>query len=270
MADKLKTYRRKRDFKATAEPAGDGDTNGAPETARFVVQEHHARRLHWDLRLEHDGVLASWAIPNGIPEDPKENRKAVHTEDHPLEYIDFEGEIPRGEYGAGTMKVWDSGTYECHKFRDDEVMVTFHGERLEGRYVLFRAGKDPKDWMIHRMDPPADPEREPMPERIVPMLAKLGGLPREQSRWGFEIKWDGIRALAYSQPGRLHFEGRRLTDITERYPELRPLNRALGSRSAVLDGEIVVLDSDGKPSFELLQQRIHLSGESRIKRRARE
>src|SRR5436309_8961960 len=151
MADRLKTYKTKRDFRRTTEPKGarrrDGKAQGA--AGRFVVQEHHARRLHWDLRLEHDGVLASWAVPNGIPEDPKENRKAVRTEDHPLEYIDFEGEIPKGEYGAGTMKVWDAGTYECHKFTGDEVTVTFHGKRLRGRYALFRAGKDPKDWMIH-------------------------------------------------------------------------------------------------------------------------
>ncbi|HEX8074832.1 MAG TPA: DNA ligase D [Thermoleophilaceae bacterium] len=269
MADKLKAYRSKRDFQATAEPAGDGPADGAGP-ARFVVQEHHARRLHWDLRLERDGVLKSWAIPNGIPEDPKENRKAVHTEDHPLEYIDFEGEIPKGEYGAGTMKVWDTGTYECEKFRDDEVIVTFSGERLRGRYVLFQAGSEPKDWMIHRMDPPADPEREPMPERIVPMLAKLGGLPRDQAAYGFEIKWDGIRALLYSEPGRTRIEGRRLTDITAQYPELRPLGRQLGSRSAVLDGEIVAFDSDGRPSFGRLQQRMHLTGESRIKRRAKD
>jgi bifunctional non-homologous end joining protein LigD len=258
VASKLSDYRRKRDFDATSEPAGgDGPGEG---TARFVVQEHHARRLHWDLRLERDGVLASWAIPNGIPQDPKENRKAVRTEDHPLEYIDFEGDIPKGEYGAGTMKVWDAGTYDCHKFRGEEVMVTFHGERLSGRYVLFRAGKDEKDWMIHRMDPPADPEREPLPEHVVPMLAKLGDLPREEERYGFEIKWDGIRALIYSEPGRLRIEGRRLNDITGQYPELRPLNRKLGSRSAVLDGEIVALDEEGRPSFGRLQQRMHLTG----------
>jgi bifunctional non-homologous end joining protein LigD len=280
VAEKLSEYKRKRDFGKTAEPAGkpgEGkpgkDKRGkaaAPDRARFVVQEHHARRLHWDLRLERDGVLASWAIPNGIPQDPKENRKAVHTEDHPLEYIDFEGDIPKGEYGAGTMKVWDSGTYECEKFRDDEVIVTFHGERLTGKYVLFRAGKDEKDWMIHRMDPPVDPDREPMPERLVPMLATAGKLPADESRWSFEIKWDGVRALVYSQPGRFRIEGRRLTDMTERYPELRPLNRQLGSRDAVLDGEIVAFDDSGKPSFERLQSRMHLTGDARVKRRSKE
>jgi bifunctional non-homologous end joining protein LigD len=269
VAEKLASYKKKRDFEKTAEPAG-GKRGRRSKLPRFVVQEHHARRLHWDLRLEHDGVLASWAIPNGIPQDPKENRKAVHTEDHPIEYIDFEGEIPKGEYGAGTMKVWDTGTYEAEKFRDDEVIVTFHGERLTGRYVLFRAGKDERDWMIHRMDPPVDPDREPMPEHLVPMLAGAGKLPADEERWSFEIKWDGVRALVYSQPGRFRIEGRRLTDMTDRYPELRPLNRQLGSRDAVLDGEIVAFDENGRPSFERLQSRMHLTGESRVKRRAKE
>ena len=126
-----------------------------------MVQEHHARRLHWDLRLEHDGSLASWALPRGVPEHPDENRLAVRTEDHPLEYLEFEGEIPKGEYGAGTMLVWDRGTYEAEKFRDDEVIATFHGERLNGRYALFRTREN--DWMIHRMDPPADPDVRAVP-----------------------------------------------------------------------------------------------------------
>ena len=128
--------------------------------------------MHWDLRLEHEGTLASWAIPKGIPADPKRNNLAVQTEDHPLEYLDFHGEIPAGHYGAGTMKIFDRGTFEVHKWRDKEVMVTFHGERVRGKYVLFRT--DGKNWMIHRMDPPEDPDREPMPDRIEPMLARTG------------------------------------------------------------------------------------------------
>jgi bifunctional non-homologous end joining protein LigD len=268
MARKLKEYERKRDFAATPEPAGDG-AGEEGERARFVIQEHSARRLHWDLRLERDGVLASWAVPNGIPDDPDSNRKAVRTEDHPLEYLDFEGEIPAGQYGAGTMKVWDRGTYECHKFREDEVMVTFHGERVRGRYVLFRAGRDPKDWMIHRMDPPERADRDPMPERVVPMLARLGPLPRDEERYGFEVKWDGVRAIAYLEPGRLRLESRNLNDITAQYPEVRSLSRELGARPAVLDGEIVAFDEGGRPSFERLQRRMHLSSEAQVKRLAR-
>jgi len=269
MADRLSDYRGKRDFERTPEPGARAKRGGrGAARPRFVVHEHHARRLHWDLRLEHDGVLASWAVPNGIPDDPAENRKAIHTEDHPLSYIDFEGDIPRGEYGAGSMRIWDSGTYEAEKFRDDEVILTFHGERLTGRYALFRTGgSESRDWIVHRMDPPADPEREPMPERLLPMLARLGDLPRDESRWAFEVKWDGVRALAYCEPGRLRLESRNLNDITARYPELRELVRALGFRRVVLDGEVVAFDEAGRPSFERLQQRMHLGSESAVRRR---
>jgi bifunctional non-homologous end joining protein LigD len=118
MAQNLDSYRRKRDFSATSEPSGDSSEAADERTARFVVQEHHARSLHWDLRLERDGVLASWAVPKGIPPDPRKNHLAVRTEDHPLEYLDFHGDIPAGQYGAGTMRIWDRGTYETHKWRD--------------------------------------------------------------------------------------------------------------------------------------------------------
>src|SRR3954451_2908107 len=154
MADSLSSYRRKRDFHASPEPSGDGPAPDA-DAPRFVVQEHHARRLHWDLRLERDGVLASWAIPNGIPEDPRHNRKAVHVEGHPLDYIDFHGTIPSG-YGAGEVMIWDSGTYICEKWLPNRVIVVFDGEKLNGRYALFHAGRSEQDWMIHRMDPPQD------------------------------------------------------------------------------------------------------------------
>ncbi len=210
-------------------------------------------------------------MPNGIPTDPRQNRKAVRTEDHPLEYLDFHGEIPKGSYGAGTMTIWDRGTYDLEKWRDDEVIATFHGERLAGRYALIRTG-DGKDWLMHRMDPPADPDAEPMPETLVPMLAKPGRLPprRDQDRWAFEIKWDGVRALVFSEPGRLRLHSRNGRDITASYPELRPLNRALSHHGAILDGEIVAFDADGRPSFGRLQQRMHLTGESQVRRRAKE
>ena len=268
---KLTSYRAKRDFEATPEPTGAPDGGGPRAEPRFVVQEHHATRLHWDLRLERDGVLASWAIPNGIPPDPSENRLAVRTEDHPLEYLEFHGQIPKGEYGAGTMEIWDQGTYETHKWEERKVEVTFHGERLRGRYGLFpigRAGSDgnESDWMIHRMDPPTDPEREPMPERIVPMMARPGHLPPNQSEWSFEVKWDGVRAIAYVQPGRLRLESRNLNEVTDAYPEVRGLLRSLGMRDAVLDGEIVAFDEAGKPSFERLQRRMHVSAPSSVRR----
>jgi bifunctional non-homologous end joining protein LigD len=267
--EKLSPYRAKRRFDATAEPQGQDRPPAPGRAARFVVQEHHATRLHWDLRLEHDGVLASWAIPNGIPAHPAENRLAVHTEDHPLEYLDFHGEIPRGEYGAGTMTIWDSGTYETHKWDEKKVEVTFHGERLSGRYGLFAIGRDAdsqKDWMIHRMDPPTDRAREPMPERILPMLARPGKPPADERNWSFEVKWDGVRALAYVQPGRLRLESRNLNEITDAYPEVRGLLRDIGMREAVFDGEIVAFDENGRPSFERLQRRMHVTAPSAVRR----
>jgi bifunctional non-homologous end joining protein LigD len=274
VAERLEQYRRKRDPKRTPEPAGrrrakDGQS---ADECRFVIQQHDATRLHWDLRLERDGVLASWALPRGVPSDPAQNRMAVRTEDHPLDYIDFEGEIPAGQYGAGRVVIFDRGTYECEKWEDRKVMVTFHGERVRGRYALFATGTskgdgdDGKNWMIHRMDPAEDPDREPLPERLVPMLATLGELPRDDDGWAYEIKWDGVRALAYVEPGRLRLVSRNGNDVTAQYPEIGRMGRQLGAREALLDGEIVAFDQ-GRPSFERLQQRIHLTSERQIRER---
>jgi bifunctional non-homologous end joining protein LigD len=265
MADRLGAYKRKRDLSKTPEP-GAGD--GAGEGRRFVVQEHHATRLHWDLRLENEGVLASWALPRGIPEHPDENRLAVHTEDHPLEYLEFHGEIPKGNYGAGTMTIWDRGTFEPEKFRENEVIATFHGERVKGRYALFQTRGD--NWMIHRMDPPEDEGYEPMPDKLKPMLARTGQLPHDEENYGFEVKWDGIRALLYCDHGHLHLQGRNFTDFTPRYPELRGLADELGSRRIVLDGELVAFDDEGRPSFERLQTRMHLASDSAVRRRMKD
>ena len=281
MADRLERYRAKRDLEVTPEPTG-GEVASAG-AARFVIQEHHARRLHWDLRLEREGVLASWALPKGVPAHPRENRLAVRTEDHPLEYLEFEGEIPKGSYGAGSMHVWDSGSYECEKFQDDEVIVVLHGERIEGRYALFRtergsggssggssglgAGAARAQWLIHRMDPPADPAAEPMPTEIEPMLARVGGLPRDDAGHGYEIKWDGVRAIAHVDAGHLTLTGRNGTDFTPRYPEVRALAEALGSQRLILDGEVVAFDPQGRPSFERLQSRMHLASDSAVRRR---
>ncbi len=199
MADRLDSYRAKRDFEETPEPAGEpGADEGAP---RFVVQEHSARAMHWDLRLEHEGTLASWAIPKGIPTDPKRNGLAVRTEDHPLEYLEFHGEIPAGNYGAGTMRIFDRGTFELHKWRDKEVMVTFHGERVQRQVRALQDRRQELD------DPPhgsarSIPTPSRLPEGIVPMLARAGDLPPDDG-WAFEIKWDGVRAIAYAEGGRL-------------------------------------------------------------------
>ncbi len=269
---KLTDYEDKRDFQATPEPPGDARPRRPEGAPRFVIQQHHATRLHWDLRLEHEGALASWAVPNGIPPDPAENRLAVRTEDHPLEYLEFEGDIPKGQYGAGTMRIWDRGTFEVHKWEERKVEVSFQGERLSGRYGLFPIGREDEtknDWMIHRMDPPADPDREPMPERIVPMMARSSTtVPSDEQKWSFEVKWDGVRAIAYAQPGRLRLESRNLNDITAAYPEVRGILDQLGMHEAVLDGEIVAFDEQGKPSFERLQRRMHVASPGQVKRLA--
>lgn len=267
MADRLAAYSSKRHFEATPEPPR-GTESAPADRPRFVIHEHHARSLHWDLRLERDGVLVSWAVPKGLPPDPGENHLAVHVEDHPLSYIDFAGEIPAGEYGAGKVSVWDSGTYECHKFRSDEVMVTFHGERLQGRYVLFPTRG--RNWMVHRMDPPSDPGFEPMPEDPRPMLAVSSpGLPAGEG-WAFEVKWDGVRALALVRGGRVRLLNRTGGDVSSRYPEIRALGPTLGSLTAVLDGELVAFDEEGRPSFQRLQSRMHLASEGAVRRRAGE
>src|SRR5687768_8022395 len=163
----LAEYRRKRDFDATPEPEGAGG-HAPPDaiTRRFTVHQHDATRLHWDLRMENgDGELWSFAVPRGIPWDPGRNGLAVHTEDHPLEYLTFEGDIPAGTYGAGNMFVWDTGTFELLEEADGKLMVDFHGERVQGRYALFRTRGD-RDWMIHRMDPPPDPDWRWPPEHV--------------------------------------------------------------------------------------------------------
>ena len=196
---RLTEYERKRSFDRTPEPRG-GEADG--EGGRFVVQEHHARSLHWDLRLERDGVAVSWALPKGLPPHPKENRLAVHTEDHPLEYLTFEGEIPKGEYGAGTMSVWDRGTYEALEWTDKKVTVDLHGERVEGTYGLFPTKG--KNWMIHRMDPPADPGRVPMPSSVEADARPPSANCRATTAgWAYELKWDGVRAIGYCDAGHL-------------------------------------------------------------------
>jgi bifunctional non-homologous end joining protein LigD len=242
MSDRLTEYRRKRDAKRTPEPVpatppaqGRGDT--------FVIQQHHARSLHWDLRLERDGVLVSWAVPRGLPRDPARNHLAVHTEDHPMEYADFHGEIPAGEYGAGRMTIYDKGTYTTEKWRDREVIVVLHGERVSGRYVLFQTHG--KDWMIHRMDPPP-PGWTPMPELVLPMEpTRSSRLPEDDEAWGYELDWPGTRVIAYVSGGRLRLTSGE-AEVTDRYPKLRAMAEALAPVECVLDGVIVGFDAAGK------------------------
>ncbi|MGI5273798.1 DNA polymerase ligase N-terminal domain-containing protein [Nonomuraea sp. CA-218870] len=227
MADKLNQYRSKRNASRTPEPVPEEP----PEPrggASFVIQEHHARSLHWDLRLERDGVLVSWAIPRGLPADPATNHLAVHTEDHPMEYLTFHGEIPQGEYGGGAMTIWDQGTYETEKWSEREVKIVLHGSRAEGRFVLFRTNG--KNWMIHRMDPPS---RDPLPD-VTPMLpVRRSRPPRDAAAYAYEFAWGGRRLLVPIEGGR--------TAAAREHPWLRALAESFGSRTALLDGELTTL-----------------------------
>jgi bifunctional non-homologous end joining protein LigD len=275
--DRLGAYRSKRHPARTPEPvppepgpsspphpdSGPAESGGNT----FVVQEHHARALHWDFRLERDGALVSWAVPKGVPLDPGTRRLAVQTEDHPLEYAAFEGAIPPREYGGGAVTVWDRGHYDTEKWKDDEVKVVLHGERVRGRYVLIRTGA--KNWIMQRLDD-ADARRQPPPELVRPMLAVPGTLPAENSGWAFEFKWDGIRTVAYVTGGRIRLMSRNDRDVTVSYPELRHAGEVLGSRDAVLDGEIVAFDDAGRPSFGHLQRRMHVAGATKARRLAEE
>jgi bifunctional non-homologous end joining protein LigD len=270
--DALTRYRSMRHAGRTPEPVpeevpahGDDDT--------FVIQEHHASRLHWDFRLERHGVLVSWALPKGVPATGKQNHLAVHTEDHPLEYATFAGDIPRGEYGGGHVEVWDSGTYETEKFRDDEVIVTLHGRKDGGlggeavRVALIRTERDkPKgsqgeQWLIHRMAPEAEaPEPDaPAEGTPTPMLATAGTPLDPDEEWAVEMKWDGVRAIARVADGRVTLTSRNALDLTATYPELQELAGRVHADGAVLDGEIVALDPSGRPSFSRLQQRMGLT-----------
>ncbi len=219
----------------------------------FVVQEHHATALHWDVRLERDGVLVSWAVPKGLPLDPSTNHLAKQTEDHPMAYATFEGGIPKGEYGGGAVAVWDSGTYELQEWRDNKVKVVLHGRRIDGRYVFFRTGG--RDWMVHRMgDPP--PGWTPLPQGLRPMRATRGSLPAEDDDWSYDVDWSGERVLVAVYGGRLTVTDDAAAVVTPSYPELRGLGLQLGSRQVLLHGELVVLDEHQRPHAAHLQARV--------------
>ncbi|WP_439689930.1 ATP-dependent DNA ligase [Curtobacterium sp. SP.BCp] len=294
--DRLTAYRAKRDAAKTPEPVPAGAPTVRDDgTPTFVIQEHHATRDHYDFRLEHDGVLVSWALPKGEPTDPGKNHLAVQTEDHPLEYGSFEGTIPKAEYGGGTVTIWDDGTYELEKWRDgEEVIVTLHGRTGGARRLalLHTRGRgrgrdgDEKNWLIHRTKD--QPDREPgstagatrgagptrasrpavhaaspateRPEERRTMQATLAkGEPRlDPADWAFELKWDGVRALATVRDGRVTLRSRNGNDLTAQYPELQDLAER-AAVDGVYDGEIVALDDRGRPSFQLLQNRMGLT-----------
>ncbi|WP_068280092.1 ATP-dependent DNA ligase [Aldersonia kunmingensis] len=250
--DKLAKYRSMRNAEKTPEPVPPASPKPSAGNA-FVIHEHHARRLHWDVRLERDGVLVCWAVPKGVPESPKENRLAVHTEDHPIEYLDFAATIPKGQYGGGVMTIWDTGTYETEKWRDDEVIIRLQGQQVEGRFAFIQTGG--KNWLMHRMKEESETASgADFPRGMSPMLATAGsvdGLSEEE--WCFEAKWDGYRLIAEIDRGELKLRSRAGNVVTDRYPGLQELAGELAEHRVVLDGEVVVLGPNGVPDFGMLQ-----------------
>ena len=303
MPRSLAEYQRKRDFSKTPEPKGAPDPRGGN---RFVVQKHWATRLHYDFRLEMEGVLVSWAIPKGPTLNPAEKRLAAHVEDHPVSYYDFEGTIPKGEYGGGTVMIWDWGTFELEEstpaesLKRGEVKFRLNGVRLHGRYALVRTRSD-KDWLlIKKKDEAADlnfniekfdtsvktgrsreeieqgkdavwssrreegqgglinlanAEKGPMPKTLEPMKAQMVNKPFDDERWLFEIKWDGIRLVSFIDDGKVSLQTRAGRIVDADYPQLQAISHLVNARQAILDGEIVALDEEGRPSFQLLQNR---------------
>lgn len=283
----LEEYRRKRVFSKTPEPE--------PKLAehkenRFFIQRHSARRLHYDLRLEMDGVLKSWALPQGPTLDPAIKRLAVHVEDHPLDYGNFEGTIPAGNYGAGKVTLWDRGTYEWlgekspeQQWQAGDLKLRFHGQKLAGEFALVRTNRSKgKDWLLIKkkdfaVRPGWDPESDTrsvlqgpsdlaqiegavkaaMPIKIEPMLAVLGSELPEGSDWLYEVKWDGYRALCFLEKGKVRMVSRRGNAMNANFPEIATaVVQAVKADTAIVDGEIVAFDENGVPSFQLLQNHI--------------
>ncbi|MDP8958648.1 MAG: non-homologous end-joining DNA ligase [Actinomycetota bacterium] len=268
-------YQRKRRFEETPEPVGgpsvEADPTTAPPGERFVIQQHHATRLHLDLRLEmRNGptpVLVSWAVPRGLPRRRGERSLAIHTEDHPIEYGTFSGTIPEGNYGAGEVRIFDAGRYEILERTSDRLTVRLGGERAQGVYHLVRTGEErgKEQWLVILKEDERPQRQPPPPPR--PMLATLVEEPFDDPEWAFEPKWDGIRAIAVCNE-ETALVSRNRKDITAAYPELHSLHQQLVALEAMVDGEIIALEG-GVPSFELLQGRMHVRGPREVERLSR-
>ncbi|MBA2295625.1 MAG: hypothetical protein H0W16_10905, partial [Actinobacteria bacterium] len=247
---RLSDYERKRNRLRTPEPFDGAGAGGAPS---FVVQRHDARRLHYDLRLEREGALASWAVPKGLPLRAGERHLAVHVEDHPLDYATFEGVIPAGQYGAGTVEIWDRGTYELlEEKRDGGLTFRLHGHRVQGVWTLVpaRLDGDERNWLLLRKEV----SEAPVAARLEPQLATSVEVLPKGTGWLFEPKWDGYRAIVSVEGGEARLTSRNGTDLTERFRDAaRAAVKAVRSPSAVLDAEVCALDDQGAARFETLQ-----------------
>lgn len=256
--EQLELYSTKRDFEKTPEPSGEiieGKGN------QFVVHRHHASRLHYDLRLEKDGVLKSWAVPKGLPPAPGVKRLAVQTEDHPMEYLKFEGTIPKGLYGGGDMWVYASGIYEITKDKTDGFYFKLHSPAVSGEYRIYKIKN--KDWLMERVD---RPQYDWLNEKFEPMLAQSRKDIPVRGDYLYEVKWDGIRVLVTLDEDKITLRSRNNLDLTAKFPELTNAERSLRGTTGVFDGEIVCLDENGKPVFKDVIHRMQRSAEGDIQR----
>ncbi|MFQ5641350.1 MAG: non-homologous end-joining DNA ligase, partial [bacterium] len=254
----LATYEKKRRFAKTLEPRPElvgGDGN------RCVVHRHHASRLHYDLRLERDGVLKSWAVPRGLPPRPGIKRLAVAVEDHPMKYLTFEGEIPKGEYGGGMMWIYALGKYEITKEKKDGFYFRLQSRELSGEYRIYRIKGN--EWLLERLD---TPQVDWTGDNVEFMLSQSRRQPLDSEHYFYEVKWDGIRAMIALDEGEMTLRSRNQRDITHLFPELLIPERAFRASSALFDAEIVCLDSSGRPDFKRVINRIQQRGERTIER----
>ncbi|HEX4574660.1 MAG TPA: non-homologous end-joining DNA ligase, partial [Gemmatimonadales bacterium] len=311
-ADPLSTYRAKRSLDRTPEPGARAAPAAPSAGGLFVVHMHAARRLHWDLRLEMDGVLQSWAVPKGPSPNPADKRLAVHVEDHPLEYGDFEGLIPEGNYGAGAVIVWDRGVWvpleDAHEgMRKGKLLFELRGYKLRGKWTLVKLKKGEKEWLLIKekdgfvaADSALPPEsvlsgltveelkagetraapvlkeltRLKAPRRGVraadaePMLAEVRAEPFSKPGWVFELKLDGYRIRAAREDGEARLITRNGHDLAPGFPELARAIAALPYEGFIFDGELVVPDEAGRPSFQRLQNRARVSRALEVRRAA--
>lgn len=322
----LREYVRKRKFDQTPEPAPEAIEPAKASQGRFYIQRHDATRLHYDFRLEISGTLKSWAVPKGPSLVPLSKSLAMHVEDHPLDYGEFEGNIPKGNYGGGSVMLWDRGTFDQlgsgtadEQIARGDVKIRLHGEKIKGEFalVLMKGRGKGNEWLlIKKRDDFADEnfdiealaysvktgrtqeeiarDLEPvnraapakssvtlqpaslpgarkaaMPQSMTPMAAFPATQPPPGSNWIYEIKWDGVRVLCFVEDGRLHMCSRKGNPYDRQYPELSVLPHQLAAQTAILDGEIAVLDENGRSSFELIQPRIHQTDPNSIAHLAR-
>lgn len=254
----LETYSKKRDFTKTSEPFA--KVLEGPGTS-FVVHRHHASHLHYDLRLEQDGVLKSWAVPRGLPPYPGIKRLAVQTEDHPMEYLTFDGKIPKGQYGAGEMWIYALGKYQITKDKKDGFYFRLSSKEVNGEYRIYRIKQ--KEYLLERVD---TPQINFLHDTIQPMLSESAKKPPIGDEFIYEIKWDGIRALITIEDGQIKIKSRNQNDITKQFPELTQVDKSFRATCGVFDAEIVCLSKEGKPDFKKVIHRLMSTGETTIQK----